>query len=211
LNRLPLKMIQATYPHLALFGSTLSYEHLRIFGCACYPNTATTAPHKLTPWSTRCVFLGYSSGHKGYRCLDLSTNYLIISHHVVFDEDSFPLAASPNLTDLDFFWSLVPQFPPSEPNSPCRFYHHSGLPDRPSGSPRLRATCGSSARTGSPSRICAPCGLDDAYCTSHRSGVPSCARCGHTNTCCATRGSGVSCCAMHGCSTSCGHEWFTTS
>jgi hypothetical protein len=103
LNRLPSKMIQATYPHLALFGSTLSYEHLRIFGCACYPNTATTAPHKLTPWSTRCVFLGYSSGHKGYRCLDLSTNYLIISHHVVFDEDSFPLAASPNLTDLDFF------------------------------------------------------------------------------------------------------------
>jgi hypothetical protein len=81
------------------------------FDCACYPNIAVTAPHKLVPRSTRCVFLGYSTNHKGYRCLDLSTNRLIVSRHVVFDEDSFPLAASPNLTDLDFYVSRVPQFP----------------------------------------------------------------------------------------------------
>jgi hypothetical protein len=102
LNRLPLKTIQAVCPHLALFSSTPSYEHLRVFGCECYPNTAATAPHKLTPWSTQRVFLGYSSDHKGYRCFDLSTNHLIVSRHVVFDEDNFSLAVSPNLTYLDF-------------------------------------------------------------------------------------------------------------
>jgi hypothetical protein len=32
----------------------------------------------------------------------ISTNRLIVSRHVVFDEDSFPLAASPNPTNLDF-------------------------------------------------------------------------------------------------------------
>jgi hypothetical protein len=48
------------------------------------------------------VFLGYSTDHKGYSCLDLFTNHLIVSRHVVFDEDSFSLAASPNPTDLDF-------------------------------------------------------------------------------------------------------------
>jgi hypothetical protein len=88
--------------HIALFGSAPSYEHLRVFGCVCYPNTAATAPHKLAPRSIWCVFLGYSSDHKGYHCLDLSTNRLIVSRHVVFDEDNFPLAASPNPTDLDF-------------------------------------------------------------------------------------------------------------
>jgi hypothetical protein len=102
LNRIPTKTISVACPHVALFGSAPSYEHLRVFGCACYPNIISTAPHKFAPRSTRCVFLGYSVDHKGYRCLDLSTDCLIVSRHVVFDEDSFPLAASPNLTDLDF-------------------------------------------------------------------------------------------------------------
>jgi hypothetical protein len=62
----------------------------------------------LSPRSTRCVFLGYSANHKGYRCLNLSTNRLIVSRHVVFDEDSFPLAASPSLTDLDFLCESSP-------------------------------------------------------------------------------------------------------
>jgi hypothetical protein len=48
------------------------------------------------------VFLGSSTDHKGYRCLDLSTSCLVVSRHMVFDEHSFPLAASPNPTDLDF-------------------------------------------------------------------------------------------------------------
>jgi hypothetical protein len=94
--------IQVACPHLALFGFAPSYEHLRVFGCTCYPDTTATAPHKLSPRSTWCVFLDYSVDHKGYRCIDLSTNHLIASRHVVFDDDSFPLAASPSLTDLDF-------------------------------------------------------------------------------------------------------------
>jgi hypothetical protein len=102
LNRLPIKAIQVVCLHIALFGSAPSYEHLRVFGRACYPNTAAAAPNKLAPRSTRCVFLDYSSDHKGYHCLDLSTNRLIVSRHVVFNEDSFPLAASINLTNLDF-------------------------------------------------------------------------------------------------------------
>jgi hypothetical protein len=106
LNRLPTKTINAACPHVALFGSTPSYEHLRIFGCTCYPNIVATAPYKLTSWSTQCVILGYSVDYKGYMCLDLSTQRLIVSRHVVFDEDNFPLAVSPNLTDLDFLCEL---------------------------------------------------------------------------------------------------------
>jgi hypothetical protein len=102
LNYLPSKMIQAPCLHLTLFSSAPSYEHLRVFSYACYPSTAATASHKLASRSTQCVFRGYSSDHQGYHCLDLSTNFLIISRHVIFDEDNFPLTALPNLANLDF-------------------------------------------------------------------------------------------------------------
>jgi hypothetical protein len=65
LNLLPTKAISAPTPYFALFGTTPSYAHLQVFGCACYPNTSVTAPHKLASRSYRCVFLGYSSDHKG--------------------------------------------------------------------------------------------------------------------------------------------------
>jgi hypothetical protein len=52
LNHLPTIVIQTVCPHLALFGPTPSYEHLRAFGCTCYPNMTATVPHKLSPHST---------------------------------------------------------------------------------------------------------------------------------------------------------------
>jgi hypothetical protein len=71
-----------------------------------YPNMSATAPHKLAHRSTHCVFLGYSEHHKGYRCLNLSTNHLVISRHVVFDEAVFPYATSPHrATNLQFLLS----------------------------------------------------------------------------------------------------------
>jgi hypothetical protein len=107
LNRLPSTACLAPTPHQALFSSPPRYDHLRVFGCACYPNTAATAPHKLAPCSTLCVFLGYSPDHKGYRCLDLSSRRILISRHVVFDESAFPysstLAPPSSDPDLDLF------------------------------------------------------------------------------------------------------------
>jgi hypothetical protein len=73
LTRILTTAIQAACPHLVLFGSAPSYEHLRVFGCTCYPNTTVTAPHKLSPRSIQYVFVGYFADHKGYRCLDRLT------------------------------------------------------------------------------------------------------------------------------------------
>lgn len=105
LNRRPSSSIRNEVPYARLHGTPPTYAHLRVFGCLCYPNLQATSPHKLAPRSTACVFLGYPSAHKGYRCLDLSTRRIIISRHVIFDEHSFPFAASsPTLppTSLNF-------------------------------------------------------------------------------------------------------------
>ena len=66
INRLPSTASLAPTPHHALFGTPPRYDHLRVFGCACYPNISATAPYKLATCSTRCVFLGYSPDHKEY-------------------------------------------------------------------------------------------------------------------------------------------------
>jgi hypothetical protein len=118
LNRLPSKAVSHPTPHFALYGTAPSYDHLRVFGCACYPNTSATAPNKLSPRSTRCLFLGYSPDHKGYRCLDLTSHRIIISRHVVFDEDVFPLAGSTTPTNLDSLLKSDP-VPPIPGAPPC--------------------------------------------------------------------------------------------
>jgi hypothetical protein len=95
--------VDGAVPYTLLHGTTPDYDQLRVFGCLCYPNLSATASHKLAPRSTACVFLGYPSSHKGYRCLDLVTKRIIISRHVVFDETSFPFSAvSSSTSDLDF-------------------------------------------------------------------------------------------------------------
>ncbi|KAL4584621.1 hypothetical protein LXL04_009226 [Taraxacum kok-saghyz] len=43
--------------------------------------------------SVPCIFLGYPSNHKGFRCLNLHTNQIIISRHVTFDETIFPFGS----------------------------------------------------------------------------------------------------------------------
>jgi hypothetical protein len=119
LNLLPTKANSAPSPHFALFGTTPSYAHLWVFGCACYPNTSTNAPHKLAPRSFRCVFLGYSSKHKGYRCLDLNRNSMLVSRHIVFDESLFPFASSGTPPDdLDSLFSSSPTVCLSAPPYP---------------------------------------------------------------------------------------------
>jgi hypothetical protein len=111
LNCLPSTACLAPTPHQALFGTPPRYDHLRVFGCACYPNTAATAPHKLAPRSTLCVFLGYSPDHKGYRCLDLSSRWVLISRHVVFDESIFPYSTTPTPPSSDPDLDLFTPFP----------------------------------------------------------------------------------------------------
>jgi hypothetical protein len=41
---------------------------------------------KLDPRSLKCVFLGYSSSKKGYKCFDPNTKKTFISRDIEFDE-----------------------------------------------------------------------------------------------------------------------------
>jgi histone deacetylase 1/2 len=90
LNRRPCRPRQNSTPFELLFGTAPNYNHLRVFGCLCYPNTVATTPHKLSPRSISCVFLGYPLDQHGYKCYNLETKRVIVSRHVYFDETCFP-------------------------------------------------------------------------------------------------------------------------
>jgi hypothetical protein len=90
INRLPSSTIKFSTPYFKLFKIEPDYASLKVFGCACYPLLRPYTKHKLEFRSKQCIFLGYSSNHKGYRCLDPNTNRIYISRNVVFDENLFP-------------------------------------------------------------------------------------------------------------------------
>lgn len=103
LNITPSTTIQNQIPYTLLYNKRPIYAHLRVFGCLCYPNLNHSNLNKLSPRTTPCLFLGYPSQHRGYRCMDLKTNKIIVSRHVHFDEDKFPAAVSSHRSDLYHF------------------------------------------------------------------------------------------------------------
>ena len=89
----PLQFHMVSLPYNLLFNHVPDYKALRIFGCACYPNTRPYDSHKLGFWSVQCTFLRYSLTHKGYKCLDPSGK-IFISRDVIFYEHLFPFSES---------------------------------------------------------------------------------------------------------------------
>ena len=90
INRLSTPVLHHQSPYFALYHKLLAYTHLKVFGSSCFPYLRPYNTHKLQYRSLECAFLGYSSHHKGYLCLDIHSSRVYISRHVIFNEDSFP-------------------------------------------------------------------------------------------------------------------------
>ena len=86
INRCPSPIIRNQTPYDLLFGSSPSYDSLRVFGCVCFVLLQDHERNKLQSRSRLCCFLGYGIGKKGYRCYDPISKRLCVSQHVVFWE-----------------------------------------------------------------------------------------------------------------------------
>lgn len=91
INRLPTPVLSNQTPYSILYKSYPDYTMLRVFGCACYPCLRPYNKNKLEFRTSECTFLGYSTSHKGYKCL-AKDGRMYISKDVQFNGHVFPFA-----------------------------------------------------------------------------------------------------------------------
>ena len=112
INRKPSPLHNNKTPYELLLRKLPNYKMLRVFGCLCYVSTLLNDRHKFSPRARASVFIGYPSGYKGYKVLDLETHSISISRNVVFHEKVFPFHDS-NSSMFDFFSHIaLPAFVP---------------------------------------------------------------------------------------------------
>ncbi|RVW64797.1 Retrovirus-related Pol polyprotein from transposon TNT 1-94 [Vitis vinifera] len=87
LNRSPTLAVQNKTPEEAWSGVKPSVEHFRVFGCISHVHVPDNKRTKLDDKSLSCVLLGVSEGSKAYRLYDPTSQRIIISRDVVFEED----------------------------------------------------------------------------------------------------------------------------
>lgn len=151
-------------PFELLFNTLPDYAFLKVFGCQCFPWLRPYAAHKLAPRSVPCVFIGYHSTVKGYRCLDPSSGKIFLSRHVNFNETCFPYAAdsspSTSLSTIHSFFQLpsTSADPPLPSSSPIPSFPFSvSFPSVPVPSksvPSTESPTGISGSSSLPTSVC---------------------------------------------------------
>ena len=75
-------VLSSFYPNL----STTNNLKPRIFGCVSFVHIRSQNKGKLDPRALRCVFAGYSSTQKGYKCYHPPSKKFFVSRDVTFNE-----------------------------------------------------------------------------------------------------------------------------
>ncbi|WVZ87161.1 hypothetical protein U9M48_033847 [Paspalum notatum var. saurae] len=103
INRTPLRILGMKTPHELLFGKNEFVVPPKIFGCTCFVRDHRPSVGKLDPRAVKCIFIGYSSGQKGYKCWSPPERRLFVSMDVTFRE-SVPFYGEK--TDLSFMFEF---------------------------------------------------------------------------------------------------------
>ena len=80
----PLNTLKKFFPTSRLPSSL----PLKVFGCTTFVHGHSQNRNKLDLRAIKCVFIGYSSVQKGYKCFDPSTKKVFVSLDVTFFENT---------------------------------------------------------------------------------------------------------------------------
>ncbi|MCO5556563.1 hypothetical protein L7F22_010113 [Adiantum nelumboides] len=113
LNRCPTRALKTITPYESWYDRKPSVSYLRVFGCLAYAHIPQQLRGKLDDKAIKCIFVGYSSGSKGYRLYNPATNKIFESRDVIFAETTAqPMVAFdvPHMQTHDVFEGFLPSF-----------------------------------------------------------------------------------------------------
>ncbi|KAJ4700914.1 Retrovirus-related Pol polyprotein from transposon TNT 1-94 [Melia azedarach] len=126
----PVTVLKATYPNIRIINSLPP----KVFGCSVFVYIHNQGQSKLDPRAIKCLFLGYSSTRKGYRCYSLVTRKFYTSMNVKFFEQ-IPYYSktslegeSPSQGQAQFWESVIPIPIESESSSTKSFFEFESVP-----------------------------------------------------------------------------------
>ena len=99
MNRMPSKVLNFKTP-LQVLSQHVTLPSLlliqpRVFGCVAFVHLHKNQRTKLEPCAVRCIFLGYGTNKKGYRCYDPTKKRVYVTMDVTFVEsENFYLSQS---------------------------------------------------------------------------------------------------------------------
>jgi len=86
INRTPSRLLGWKTPYEMLRGVNEFIVPPKVFGCTCFVRDHRPSVGKLDPRAVKCIFVGYSSSQKGYKCWCPTERRLFISMDVTFRE-----------------------------------------------------------------------------------------------------------------------------
>jgi transposase InsO family protein len=86
INRTPSRLLGWKTPYEILRGVNEFIVPPNVFGCTCFVRDHMPSVGKLDPRAVKCIFVGYSSSQKGYKCWCPTERRLFVSMDVTFRE-----------------------------------------------------------------------------------------------------------------------------
>ncbi|MCO5568254.1 hypothetical protein L7F22_021951 [Adiantum nelumboides] len=112
-NRCPTRALKTITPYESWYDRKPSVSYLRVFGCFAYAHIPQQLRGKLDDKVVKCIFVGYSSGSKGYKLYNPATNKIFESRDVIFAKTiAQPIVAFdvPDMQTQDVFEGFLPSF-----------------------------------------------------------------------------------------------------
>ena len=78
-------------PYELWIGRSVNVKHFRIFGSRCYIKRDDRKIRKFDSRVDECIFVGYSSKRKAYKCYNLRLSKVVESINVNIDESSLSM------------------------------------------------------------------------------------------------------------------------